>query len=96
MPTTSGGGESGYSRDSKVVQRLWVAFKSTDLSTDTCPRSKGKCAVFLDGTEYVVQTSDGRSLRLTEIKNEPHVKSENPALLAWIHEVLETGAAPTN
>ena len=43
-----------------------------------------------DGTDYVVQTNDGRSLRIKEIGNLKGIKSENAALLDWVRALIQT------
>ena len=76
------------------LQELWTAFGNIDLTTDKCPRRGKSCAYFEDGTGYVVQTQDGRSFRITETGQTKRVRSENPALLAWIHKVQEFVSDP--
>jgi len=70
--------------------RLWTWFRNINLETDTCPREHGHCALISDGTEFVIQTSDGHSLHITEVEGMKGVRSENPALLEWAHAVLQT------
>jgi hypothetical protein len=71
-------------------ERLWAAFGNINLETDSCPRKGKKCALFVDGTAYFVQTRDGSLVGVTEIGTQPGIKSENPALLDWIHTLLQT------
>jgi hypothetical protein len=71
------------------VQELWTAFGNIDLTVDTCPRSGKRCAFYVDGTDYILQTQDGRVFRITETKNQKGVTTESPALLAWIHRVQQ-------
>jgi hypothetical protein len=52
------------------------------------PRRK-QCALIDDGTDYVVQTNDGHSLRITEIGNVKGIQSENAALLDWVRALLQ-------
>ncbi len=68
-----------------AVAQLWTAFSRINLDADTCTRRGKQCAPILDGTGYVVRTNDGRALRITEIGKIKGIKSENAALLDWIH-----------
>jgi hypothetical protein len=68
----------------------WSAFSNINLETDTCPRRGKQCAFLGDGTDYVVQTNDGRSLRIKEIGNLKGIKSENAALLDWVRALIQT------
>ena len=78
----------------ETTKQLWTAFSNINLDTDTCPRRKSTCALFLDGTDFVIQTNDGRLLRLTEITGLKGIKSENAALLHWVHALLQSGKNP--
>lgn len=71
-------------------ERLWRAFGNINLRTDSCPRKGKQCAFFKDGTDYIVQTPDGSSVRVTEVGTQQDIKSENPTLLDWIHTLLQT------
>src|SRR5262245_17106432 len=71
------------------VNRLWNQFTNTSLESDTCTRRHGKCIFGIDGTGYVIQTANGRSIRLTETGRGKDVRSENPALLDWVHKVIQ-------
>ncbi len=71
------------------VDSLWATFTSTSLQTDSCARRKGKCEYFQDGTDYVIQPADGRSIRVSEVAGTKDVVSENPALLDWMHSMLQ-------
>jgi hypothetical protein len=77
-----------------IAQQLWTAFSSIDLQTDSCPRRGKSCASFQDGTDYTVHTNDGNSARITETGKQKGVKSENPALLDWIHTLLPIATQP--
>jgi len=72
------------------TKELWASFRNTNLDTDTCPRRHGQCAHILDGTDFVIQTSDGHSQRITEVAGMKGIRSENPALLEWVHALLQT------
>src|SRR5438270_12620106 len=63
-----------------TARQSWTAFRALNLDTDTCARRGKQCAVLLDGTTYIVQTNDGRSLQIAEIGNLKGIKSENAAL----------------
>jgi hypothetical protein len=71
-----------------AAAQSWTAFRNIDLDTDSCPRRGKQCALILDGTEYIVQTGDGRFVRVVEIGNSKGIKSENPALLGWVRTLL--------
>jgi hypothetical protein len=74
-----------------TMMQLWTKFSNINLDTDTCPRQKGgACAVFTDGTGFVVQTNHGRLLRLTDIGDLKGIRSENTALLDWVYALLRT------
>jgi hypothetical protein len=79
-----------------ITKELWTAFNKIDLETDSCPRRGKTCALFLDGTDYMVETPDGRSVRIAEIGKVKGVRSENPALLAWIRTLLPTADKDRN
>jgi hypothetical protein len=56
---------------------------------DRCPRrADGTCAQIFDGTLYSVVFPDGFVAQLQEVKGLRDVRSENPALLDWVHKVL--------
>jgi hypothetical protein len=76
-----------------ITAQSWTAFGNINLDTDTCPRRGKQCASLLDGKDYVVQTNDGRSLRITEIGNLEGIKSENAALLDWIRSLLRVASS---
>lgn len=78
---------------SQTSERLWNEFVSTNLEMGACPHDKHGCVLFADGTGYVVQTADGKSLRLTEVGNGKKIQSENPALTAWLHSLLRAAEA---
>ncbi len=75
-----------------TTEQFWTAFNKLNLDTDICARRKGKCAYFLDGTDYVIQTQD-RLERLMEIGTLKGIQSENAPLLDWIHAVLRVAKA---
>jgi hypothetical protein len=79
---------------SDTIAQLWTAFSDINLETDTCARHGKQCALLFDGTDYVVQTNDGRSLRIAEIGNLKGIKSENAALLNWIRTLLQMANRP--
>jgi hypothetical protein len=72
-----------------TIAESWAAFSNINLETDSCPRRGKECAIILDGTDYVVQTNDGRSLQIVEIGNLKGIKSENSALLNWVRTLLQ-------
>jgi hypothetical protein len=72
-----------------ATAQIWTAFSDLNLETDTCPRHGKHCAMFYDGTYYIVRTNDGRSLRITETGNSKRTKSENAALLDWIRALIQ-------
>jgi hypothetical protein len=67
----------------------WTSFQEINLETDVCPRRGKRCAFLQDGTEYVIETNDGHSLRISEIGNLKGIKSENAALLDWVRTLLQ-------
>jgi hypothetical protein len=78
------------------AMKLWTAFRNINLDTDTCARLlNGVCAIYLDGTAYVVETNDGRSLWLTETGDAKNVKNQNPVLLEWVHALRQMAKNPT-
>jgi hypothetical protein len=82
------------SATSEQVNSLWSQFAKTSLESDSCPRRHGQCVFPMDGTSYVVQTADGRSIRVTEIGHDKTVRSENPTLLDWVHAALQVARDP--
>lgn len=72
-----------------TTAQSWSAFSSINLETDTCPRRGKQCALLLDGIDYIVQTNDGRSIRVTEIGNLKGITSENAALLDWVRGLIQ-------
>jgi hypothetical protein len=71
------------------AQQLWSDFSQINLSTDSCPRDPDKgCVLYNDGTDYVIQVPNRVSVRLFEIGQDKEIKSENPALLQWVHVLL--------
>lgn len=77
-----------------ATTQSWTAFSKINLETDTCPRRGKQCVFLQDGTEYIVRTNDGRSLRVTEIGDLKRVKSENAALLDWIRALIRIANNP--
>jgi hypothetical protein len=73
----------------ETIAQSWSAFSNINLETDTCPRRGKQCAFVEDGIDYIVQTNDGRSLRITEIRNLEGIKSENAALLDWVLALIQ-------
>lgn len=76
----------------ETTKQLWTAFGNINLDKETCSRQKGTCPLSQDGTMFVIQTNEGRSVRLTEIGDSKRIKSENAALLDWVHALLETAS----
>jgi hypothetical protein len=72
-----------------ATAQSWTAFSNLNLETANCPRHGKQCAMFYDGTYYIVRTNDGRSLRITEIGNLKRIKSENAALLDWVRALIQ-------
>jgi len=73
-----------------TTKQLWTAFGNVNLDGDTCSRQKGTCPLLTDGTSFIIQTNEGRLLRLSEIGDSKDIKSENAALLVWVHTLLRT------
>ena len=73
----------------ETAAQSWSAFSAINLETDACPRRGKQCALFEDGTDYIVQTNDGRSLRIKEIGNLKGIKSENAVLLDWVRALIQ-------
>lgn len=71
------------------VEQSWAAFRNINLETDACPRRGKQCALIEDGTDYIVQTNDGHSLRISEIGKLKGIQSENAALLDWVRTLLQ-------
>jgi len=61
----------------------------TLIDTDNCPRRGKECALVHDGIAYVVLPKDGPRVRITDTEGLKGVRSENAALLDWIHKVLQ-------
>lgn len=78
------------SASAETMEQLWTAFGNINLDRETCSPQKGTCPLSQDGTAFVIQTTEGRSLRLTEIGDSKRIKSENAALLEWVHALLDT------
>jgi hypothetical protein len=72
-----------------ATSHSWASFREIDLETDVCPRRGKRCAFLQDGTEYVIETNDVHSLRISEIGNLKGIKSENAALLDWVRTLLQ-------
>jgi hypothetical protein len=77
-----------------TTAQSWAAFGNVNLDTDICPRQGKHCFYLDDGTDYIVQPNDGRSLRITEIGNLKEIKSENAALLDWVRTLLKMAGGP--
>jgi len=77
-----------------TTAQSWTAFSQLNLDSDTCARRGKRCAILLDGTIYIVQTKDGRSLRIAEIGNLKGIKSENAALLDWVRSLIQIANSP--
>ncbi len=73
------------------AEQSWAAFSKINLETDACPRRGKDCVLLEDGTDYIVQTSNGHSLQIKEIGNSKGIKSENAALLNWVRALLQVG-----
>ena len=73
----------------EATEHSWTSFQHINLETDACPRHGKQCAFLQDGTDYVVQTNDGRSLRIKEIGGLRGIKSENATLLGWVRALLQ-------
>ena len=59
------------------------------IETDNCPRKGKECALIEDGRAYVVVLKDGPRVRVTDTEQLKGIRSENPALLDWIHRLLQ-------
>ena len=74
----------------ETVSSLLAAFGNiTLIDTDNCPRRGKECALVHDGIAYVVLPKDGPRVRITDTEGLKGVRSENAALLDWIHKVLQ-------
>jgi hypothetical protein len=72
------------------VQALLDSLAKIDLRTDRCPRrADGECALIMDGVHYFLQLPNGRTVTLTDTRDFPEIRSENPALSDWVYEVLK-------
>jgi len=72
----------------KRIDELVQAFEQVDMSTDNCLRdASGRCVGLNDGTTYEVRAGKARG-RVTDVRG-PHLTSENPALLQWIHKLID-------
>ncbi|HKM66089.1 MAG TPA: hypothetical protein VJX70_02900 [Candidatus Acidoferrum sp.] len=72
------------------VQKLLVNFGKVDLHMDKCPRNaRGDCIGLTDGTKYYVLVPNRRELGLSDMGNLSGASSENPALSAWVDEVID-------
>jgi hypothetical protein len=78
------------SAPAEKMEQLWMAFGNINLEAETCSRQKGTCPILLDGTSFVIQTREGRTLKLSEIGDSRTMNSENTALLVWVHALLLT------
>ena len=64
------------------------------IETDNCPRKGKECALVQDGIAYVVLPKDGPRVRITDTERLRGVRSENAALLDWIHSLLQVANNP--
>jgi hypothetical protein len=79
----------------ETTNQLLSEFGSIKLSeTYRCPRRGRQCALFSDGTEYVVISRDGPRAHITETGTSKGITNENPALLDWIHRLLRVANDP--
>ncbi len=69
------------------ANRLWETFRRIKLETHSTGTFRQNHLLPEDSTWYVVQSANGRSVRLPEIVRTE--LSENPALLDWIHSILK-------
>jgi hypothetical protein len=76
-----------------TTAQSWKAFGNINLDSDTCPRQGKHCFYLEDGTDYIVQPNDGRSLRITEIGNLKGIRSENAVLLDWVRTLLQMASS---
>ena len=70
------------------AQRLVDELSKIDRNADSCPREpQGTCAHLMDGLTYTLVFPDGWTVQLTEIEGLENIRSENQALLNWVHEL---------
>lgn len=67
------------------ANKLWETFSKINLQMHPHKTS----AIAVDGTQYVIQTPDGASVRLLEVAGVRGLKSENSQLLDWVHSMLQ-------
>jgi len=79
----------------ETASSLLSAFGNIRLiETDRCPRTGKECALVNDGIAYVVLPQDGERFRITDTEGLKGVRSENTALLDWIHSLLQIANNP--
>jgi len=79
----------------ETASSLLSAFGNIRLTeTDSCPRKGKECAHIYDGVAYVVLPKDGPRVRITDTERLKGVRSENAALLDWIHSLLQIAKNP--
>lgn len=79
----------------EAASSLLSAFVNIRLmGTDDCPRKGKECALVEDGIAYVVLPKDGPRVRITDTERLKGVRSENAALLDWIHSLLQVANNP--
>jgi hypothetical protein len=89
--------ETAVSISQSDAQRLMNELSKIDLNTDSCPRNpNGTCAHFLDGTTYRLVFPDGRIVQLENVSGLKGVRSQNPALLDWLDELMKYVRAQAN
>jgi hypothetical protein len=82
--------ETPISISQSDAQRLMNGLSKIDLNTDSCPRNpNGTCAHFRDGTTYRLVFPDGGIVQLENVSGMKGVRSENPALLDWLLELMK-------
>jgi hypothetical protein len=52
-------------------------------------RADGTCALILDGSIYQVAFPDELIIQLQDVTGLKYLRSENPALLDWVHELMK-------
>ncbi|HEX3156286.1 MAG TPA: hypothetical protein VHV32_16785 [Candidatus Angelobacter sp.] len=71
------------------ARRLVDELNKIDRSADSCPRNaNGTCAYILDGAVYRVAFPDGFIVQLQDVTGMKGLRSENAALLDWVHELM--------
>lgn len=72
------------------AEALENSLQSLDLGLDHCARGvDGQCAFLLDGRAFYMQVGERAPIRLTDVQGITGYTSENPAVSAWVYDLLE-------